>query len=153
MSPTGPTRPRSDHSASRLTCSWWPHEYPPGPPQPPQPYHTEVRIAGQRTLYSSAHDAPKPAERFLRIKGPDRTSELIALYNVIARLSSLVLQHGALLEKVGDLLAGAECTPRGPVVGHDCLKHCTSLPDLIGRRPFIGYCGCEELAHRVKHLS
>ena len=106
----------------------------------------KVRIAGQRTLYISVHDDPQPAELFLRIKGPDCTSELIALYDVIARLSSLALQH-APLEKVGDLLAGAKFAPYGPVSGHDRLKHCSSLPDLIGRHLLVEYCGRDELAH------
>jgi hypothetical protein len=35
----------------------------------------------------------------------------------------------------------------GPVSGHDRLKSCTSLPDLIGRHLLVEYCGREELAH------
>jgi hypothetical protein len=87
----------------------------------------KVRIAGQRTLYLSVHDDAQPAEIFLRVKGPDCSSELIGLYDVIARLMSLALQYGAPLEKVGDLLAGAQFAPCGSVVGHDRLKSCTSL--------------------------
>jgi len=51
------------------------------------------------------------------------------------------------LEKVGDLLAGAKFAPCGPVSGHDRLKSCTSLPDLIGRHLLVGYCGRHELEH------
>ena len=54
----------------------------------------KVRIAGGRTLYISVHDDEHPAEIFLRLKGSDCTSELIGLYDVIARLMSLALQHG-----------------------------------------------------------
>ena len=111
----------------------------------------KVRIAGQRTLYISVHDDDQPAEIFLRLKGSDCSSELIGLYDVIARLLSLALQYGAPLEKVGDLLAGAQFAPCGPVSGHDRLKSCTSLPDLIGRHLLVMYCGRDELAH-VKHL-
>jgi ribonucleoside-diphosphate reductase alpha chain len=108
----------------------------------------KVRIGGQRTLYLSMHDDAHPAEIFLRVKGPDCSSELIGLYDVIARLMSLALQYGAPpLEKVGDLLAGAKFAPCGPVVGHDRLKSCTSLPDLIGRHLSVEYCGRDELAH------
>ena len=107
----------------------------------------KVKIAGQRTLYLSVHDDEHPAEIFLRVKGRDCSSELIGLYDVIARLMSLALQYGAPLEKVGDLLAGAKFAPCGPVVGHDRLKHCSSLPDLIGRHLLVEYCGREELAH------
>jgi ribonucleoside-diphosphate reductase alpha chain len=107
----------------------------------------KVKIAGQRTLYLSVHDDAQPAEVFLRVKGPDCSSELIGLYDVIARLMSLALQYGAPLEKVGDLLAGAQFAPCGPVVGHDRLKHCSSLPDLIGRHLLVEYCGRHELGH------
>ncbi|SPP64742.1 hypothetical protein [Nitrospira lenta] len=107
----------------------------------------KVRISGQRTLYLSVHDDPQPAEIFLRLKGPDCTSELIGLYDVIARLMSVALQYGAPLEKVGDLLAGAKFDPCGPVSGHDRLKHCSSVPDLIGRHLLVEYCGHDELAH------
>jgi ribonucleoside-diphosphate reductase alpha chain len=107
----------------------------------------KVRIAGQRTLYLSVHEDEQPTEIFLRLKGSDCSSELIGLYDVIARLMSLSLQYGAPLEKVGDLLAGAKFAPCGPVSGHDRIKSCTSLPDLIGRRLLIEYCGRHELAH------
>ena len=75
------------------------------------------------------------------------SSELIGLYDVIARLMSLALQYGAPLEKVGDLHAGVKYTPCGPMSGHDHLKHCSSLPDLIGRHLLIEYSGREDLAH------
>jgi len=118
-------------------------------PLPNRREHTtqKVRIGHQRTLYISVHDDERPAEVFLRVKGPDCSSELIGLYDVIARLMSLALQYGAPLEKVGDLLAGAKFAPYGPVSGHDRLKSCTSLPDLIGRHLLIEYCGRHELAH------
>lgn len=103
----------------------------------------KVRIAGQRTLYLSVHDDEQPAEIFLRLKGSDCSSELIGLYDVIARLMSLALQYGAPLEKVGDLLAGAKFAPCGPVVGHDRLKHCSSLPDLMA-----GICWWSTVAKR-----
>jgi hypothetical protein len=107
----------------------------------------KVRVAGQRTLYISVHDDPQPAEVFLRLKGPDCSSELIGLYDVIARLVSVALQYGAPLEKLGDLLAGAKFEPCGPVSGHDRLKHCSSLPDLIGRHLLVEYCDRQEMGH------
>ena len=93
----------------------------------------KLKIAGQRTLYLSLHDHAQPAEIFLRVKGADCSSELVGLYDVMARLMSLALQYGAPLEKVGALLAGAQFAPCGPVSGHAHLKFCTSVPDLIGR--------------------
>ena len=107
----------------------------------------KVRIAGQRTLYLSVHDDEHPAKIFLRLKGSDCSSELIGLYDVIARLMSLTLQYSVRLEKVGDLLAYAKFAPCGSLSGHDRLKSCTSLPDLIGRHLLVEYCGREELAH------
>ena len=59
----------------------------------------KVRIAGQRTLYLSVHDDEHPAEIFLRLKGSDCSSELIGLYDVIARLMSLSLQYSAPLRR------------------------------------------------------
>jgi hypothetical protein len=55
----------------------------------------KVKIAGHRTLYLSVHAEAKPAEIFLRVKGPDCSSELIGLYDVVARLMSIALQYGA----------------------------------------------------------
>ena len=107
----------------------------------------KVRVAGSRTLYISVHDDDEPAEIFLRVKGPDCSSELIGLYDVMVRLMSLALQYGAPLEKVGNLLAGAQFAPCGPMSGHDRLKHCSSLPNLIGRHLLVEYCGRENLAH------
>lgn len=107
----------------------------------------KVKIAGQRTLHLSVQDDEHPAEVFLRVKGSDRSSELIGLYDVIARLMSVALQYGAPLEKVGDLLAGAKFAPCGPVSGHDHLKHYSSVPDLIGRHLLVEYCGRHEVGH------
>lgn len=59
----------------------------------------KVKIAGQRTLYLSVHDDAHPAEIFLRLKGADCSSELIGLYDVIARLMSLALQYGLRLRR------------------------------------------------------
>ena len=80
----------------------------------------KVKIVGQRTLYLSVHDAAHPAEIFLRAKGSDWSSELIGLYDVIARLMSLALQYGPALGKVGDLLTGLKFEPCG---GHLETEH------------------------------
>lgn len=113
----------------------------------------KFRIAGQRTLYVSVHCDEHPAEVFLRLKGADCSSELIGLYDVIARLLSIALQHGAPLEKLGDLLTGVTFAPAGPVIGHEQIKACSSLPDLIGRYLLLEFCGREDVAHthRTEH--
>jgi hypothetical protein len=68
---------------------------------PARPNHItqNVRIADQRTLYISVHDDEQSAEIFLRVKGADCSSELIGLYDVIARLMSLALQYGLRLRR------------------------------------------------------
>lgn len=43
------------------------------------------------------------------------------------------------LEKLGDLISGAQFEPCGPVSHHDRLKHCSSVPDLIGRHLLVEY--------------
>ena len=68
----------------------------------------KVRLPSRRTLHISVHDDEYPAEIFLRLKGADCTSELIALYDVIARPMSIALHYGASLEKLGDLLSEAK---------------------------------------------
>jgi hypothetical protein len=60
----------------------------------------KLKVAGQRTLYLSVHDDEHPAEIFLRLKGSDYSSELVGLYDVIARLMSLSLQYGAPLTRL-----------------------------------------------------
>ena len=59
----------------------------------PRRHHVtqKVRIAGLHTLYINGHNDEHPAEIFLRLKGPDYSSELIGLYDVIARLINLAL--------------------------------------------------------------
>jgi hypothetical protein len=106
----------------------------------------KVKVTGQRILYLSLHDDAHPAEIFLRLKGSDCSSELIGLYDVIARLMSQALQYGASLEKVGELLTGAQFPPCGPMSRHDRIKHLSSLPDRIVRNELIKYCD-RDLAH------
>lgn len=61
-----------------------------------------------------------------------RWPEVVALYETIARLSSLALQHGAPIEGVGGMLLGLKFDPRGPVTGHDRIKFCSSPTDYWG---------------------
>ncbi len=77
----------------------------------------KVRIGGQRTLYVSTHHDPQPAEIFCRVKGVGCTSEVIGLYDVIARLSSLALQYGAPLEKLADMLHNTKL-PNEPICSY-----------------------------------
>lgn len=107
----------------------------------------KVRIANQRTLYISVHDHPSPSELFLRPKWADCTPELIGRYDVIAYLMSLAPQYGTSLEKLADLLTGAQFTLYTPVSDHDRPKHCSSLSDLIDKHLLVEYCKRHELRH------
>ncbi len=107
----------------------------------------KVRISMQRTLYVSVHQDPEPAEIFCRVKGVGCTTEVIGLYDILARLASLALQYGAPLEKLADMLAHTKFEPCGPVSGHHKIKFCSSPVDLIGRHLLVEHCGREDLAH------
>lgn len=107
----------------------------------------KAKIAGKRTIYISVHEDENPGELFLRVKGVGSSSEVIGLYDVIARLASLCLQFGAPMHKVADMLFGAKFEPAGPVTCHESIRNCTSLPDLIGRHLLIECCGRRDLSH------
>ena len=89
----------------------------------------KVRIPSKRTLYISVHDDDQPAEIFLRVKGSECSSELIGLYNVVARLMSLTQQCP--VKQDGNRLAGAKFAPCGPIIGHN--------PNLLGRHSLMEY--------------
>lgn len=55
----------------------------------------EVKIAGLNRLYLIVQDDRHLAGIFLRVKGLDCSSELIGLYDVIARLMRFAPQDGA----------------------------------------------------------
>ena len=92
---------------------------------PPIRHHhvtQKIRVAGQRTLYLSVHDDPRPADTFLRLKGPSSSSELIDLCGVIAHLMNLAIQYGVPLDRVGDRLTGTKFEPCGPMSEYDRLN-------------------------------
>lgn len=88
----------------------------------------KIRVGNRRTLYLSTHAASAPLELFVRVKGHDCTAETIALYDVLARLTSVALQYGAPLETIGALLRGVKVEPAGLVTGHPTIHFCSSLP-------------------------
>jgi hypothetical protein len=96
---------------------------------------TKLRVLSPepRTVYLSLHHDPEPGEVFIRVRGANVPDETIALYDVLARMISIALQHGAPLEKIGAMLEGVQCSPSGPVQGDARIKFCRSVPDLIGR--------------------
>jgi hypothetical protein len=66
-----------------------------------------------------------PAHRHPVTKKVRITGQLTLELNIIASLLSIALQYGAPLEKVGDLLAGAQCAPCGWHLEIQCWKQWT----------------------------
>lgn len=106
----------------------------------------KVRVPA-RTLYITVHRDPNPAELLLRMKGEGCTVEVVALYDVIARLASLALQYRAPLEKVGDMLQGTKFEPAGPVQGDPRIKFTSSPLNYVGRHLGVHFLGRDDLAH------
>jgi ribonucleoside-diphosphate reductase alpha chain len=93
----------------------------------------KIRVGGKRTVYLSANATSPPLELFVRVRGTDVSAETVALYDILARLTSLALQYGAPLETVGKMLQGVKVEPAGLVTGHPTIHFCSSLPDAIGQ--------------------
>jgi ribonucleoside-diphosphate reductase alpha chain len=93
----------------------------------------KIKVGNSRTMYLSTHAANPPLELFVRVKGADCTAETVALYDILARLTSLALQYGAPVEALGSLLRDVKVEPAGIVTGHPTIHFCSSLPDAIGQ--------------------
>ena len=93
----------------------------------------KIRVGQRRTVYLSTDAKTPPLELFVRVRGTDVSAELTALYDIVARLASVALQHGTPLETIGKLLQGVKVEPGGIVTGHPTMHFCSSLPDAIGQ--------------------
>lgn len=109
----------------------------------------KVSIGGVRTCYLSV-DSATPTELFIRVKERNIEAEVVTLYDTLARVSSLALQHGVPLEKIGETLIGVKSEPGGPVQGDERIALCSGPLDWCGRHILVTYCGREELAHKKK---
>jgi ribonucleoside-diphosphate reductase alpha chain len=115
--------------------------------QPRRSHITQkVSIGGIRTCYLSV-DSTTPSELFIRVKERNMEAEVVTLYDTLARVSSLALQHGVPLEKIGETLIGVKSDPGGPVQGDDKIKFCAGPLDWAGRHILVHYCNRTELAH------
>lgn len=92
----------------------------------------KIRVGHRRTVYLSTHAARPPLELFVRVRGQDCSAETVALYDILARLTSLALQYGCPVQTVGTMLQGVKVEPAGLVTGHPTMHFCSSLPDAIG---------------------
>jgi hypothetical protein len=106
----------------------------------------KVCIGAKRTFYVSV-DSDTPSEIFIRVKGKGTSVEVVSLYDTIARLASLALQHHVPLEDIGELLLGTKYEPSGPVTDHAAIKFCNSPTDFIGRHLLVEFCNRQDLAH------
>jgi ribonucleoside-diphosphate reductase alpha chain len=69
------------------------------------------------------------------------------LLNCFAVLTSKALQYGIPLEELVDTFTFTRFEPAGPVEGHDNIKNCTSILDLIFRTLGLSYLGQTDFVH------
>jgi ribonucleoside-diphosphate reductase alpha chain len=55
------------------------------------------------------------------------------MLDAVAALASQGLQHGASIHEVADRMIGVRFEPDGAVEGHETVKECLSIVDLLGR--------------------
>ncbi len=70
-----------------------------------------------------------------------------AILNCFAVLASKALQYGVPLEELVDTFTFTRFEPAGPVEGHDNIKNCTSLLDLVFRTLGLSYLGQTDFVH------
>ena len=69
------------------------------------------------------------------------------ILNCFAVLTSKALQYGVPLEELVDTFTFTRFEPAGPVQGHDNIKNCTSILDLIFRTLGLAYLGKTDFVH------
>jgi ribonucleoside-diphosphate reductase alpha chain len=69
------------------------------------------------------------------------------ILNCFAVLASKALQYGVPLEELVDTFTFTRFEPAGPVDGHENIKNCTSILDLIFRILGLGYLGNTDFVH------
>lgn len=106
----------------------------------------KVGIGAKRTLYLSV-DSTTPSEVFIRVKQRQLDSEVVMLYDAVARIASLGLQYGVPLARIGETLLGTRSEPSGSVSGDGRIKFCNGSIDFVGRHVLVHYCGRTDLAH------
>src|SRR5262245_21480715 len=91
----------------------------------------------QRVTRSVSYIGQENSRRFI----PTRRNHIKQKVNVAGQRTLYTSVH----DDENPAVTGVKFEPSGPVAGHDHLKHCTSLPDLIGRHLLVEYCGRDEL--------
>ncbi|MCX7908221.1 MAG: vitamin B12-dependent ribonucleotide reductase [Ignavibacteria bacterium] len=70
------------------------------------------------------------------------------LLNSFAILASKALQYGVPLEELVDTFTFTRFDPSGPVVGHEAIKHATSVLDYVFRSLGYDYLGRKDFVHK-----
>jgi ribonucleoside-diphosphate reductase alpha chain len=109
--------------------------------------YTQKMKVGDHKLFLRTGEFPDGSLGEIFIDMHKEGSAFRALMNHFAMAISLGLQHGVPLEKFVEAFVFSKFEPAGPVVGHDRLKHATSLVDLIFRDLAINYLGMDQYAH------
>jgi ribonucleoside-diphosphate reductase alpha chain len=107
----------------------------------------EVTVSGEHKLFLRTGEYPDGALGEIFIDMYKEGASYRALLNCFAVLTSKALQYGVPLEELVDTFTFTRFEPAGPVEGHDHIKNCTSLLDLIFRTLGISYLGLNDLAH------
>jgi ribonucleoside-diphosphate reductase alpha chain len=106
----------------------------------------EVTVGGHK-LFLRTGEYPDGALGEIFIDMYKEGASYRALLNCFAVLTSKALQYGVPLEELVDTFTFTRFEPAGPVEGHENIKNCTSLLDLVFRTLGVSYLGQTDLAH------
>lgn len=74
-------------------------------------------------------------------------SSFRGILDCVAILTSKLLQYGCPLEELVDTFTFSRFEPAGMVIGHEAIKNCTSVMDLVFRSLAYDYLGRTDLVH------
>jgi ribonucleoside-diphosphate reductase alpha chain len=109
-------------------------------------YTQEVTV-GEHKLFLRTGEYPDGTLGEIFIDMYKEGASYRALLNCFAVLTSKALQYGVPLEELVDTFTFTRFEPAGPVEGHENIKNCTSLLDLVFRALGVSYLARADLAH------
>jgi ribonucleoside-diphosphate reductase alpha chain len=109
-------------------------------------YTQEVTV-GEHKLFLRTGEYPDGTLGEIFIDMYKEGASYRALLNCFAVLTSKALQYGVPLEELVDTFTFTRFEPAGPVEGHENIKNCTSLLDLVFRALGVSYLARNDLAH------
>jgi len=108
---------------------------------------TQEVSVGEHKLFLRTGEYPDGALGEIFIDMYKEGASYRALLNCFAVLTSKALQYGVPLEELVDTFTFTRFEPAGPVEGHEYIRNCTSLLDLVFRTLGVSYLGRDDLAH------